>query len=99
LVKRKKNALALSVEDSLKTLESAIEAAEQLAIYYEHRAKQPYRAAELIRASIAEFRDAQSVIGVELSRANKIEARLARRLARLERRCATTTAPELLRVL
>ena len=99
LVKRKKNALALSVEDSLKTVESAVEAAEQLAIYYEHRAKQPYRAAELIRASIAEFRDAQSVIGVELSRANKIEARLARRLARLERRCATTTAPELLRVL
>ena len=96
LVKRKKN--VLFVEGALKTLESAIEAAEQLAIYYEHRAKQPHRAAELMRASITELRDAQSVSGIETSRAKKIEARLARRLVRLERRCATTTAPELLPV-
>jgi len=95
LVKRKKTAIA--GEDSLKALESAIEAAEQLAIYYEHRAKQPHRAAELIRASITELRDAQSLNGIEPSRANKIEARLNRRLFRLERRCAIKTAPELLR--
>jgi hypothetical protein len=92
--KRKKTAIL--VEDALRALEAALEAAEQLAIYYEHRAKQPPRAAELIRNAIAELRDAQSVGGIEPSRAAKIEARLARRLLRLERRCAIGTTHELL---
>jgi uncharacterized protein YprB with RNaseH-like and TPR domain len=93
-VKRKKN--ALSVEETLNVIESAIEAAEQLAIYFEHRVKRPHRAAELIRASITELRDAQCAGGIESSRAYKIEARLTRRLIRLERRCAGRTEPELL---
>jgi DNA repair ATPase RecN len=95
VVNRKKTAIFM--EDALRALEAAIEAAEQLAIYYEHRSKQPRRAAELICTAIAELRDAQSVGRVEPSRATKIEARLARRLLRLERRCAIGTAPELLR--
>ena len=66
----------------------AIEAAEQLAIYYEHRAKQSPRAAEIIRTAISDLRDAQNNGGFEPSRAIKIEARLGRRLLRLERRCA-----------
>jgi uncharacterized protein YprB with RNaseH-like and TPR domain len=93
LVKRKKT--AIPEEDAWKALEAAIEAAEQLAIYYEHRAKQPYRAAELMRDSITELRGANSVSRIEPSRANKIEARLARRLLRLERLCAARTAPQL----
>src|SRR3982074_2486682 len=52
--KRKKPAVAL--KDTKKALEAAIEAAEQLAIYYEHRAKQPHRAAELTAHTIAELR-------------------------------------------
>jgi uncharacterized protein len=75
-------------EDAQRALEAAIEAATQLAIYYEHRVKQPQRALELIRAAIAEMRDAHRAGRFAKERARKIEALLARRLARLERRCA-----------
>jgi hypothetical protein len=85
LAKRRRT--AITPEDAQKTLESAIEAAEQLAIYYEHRAKQPQRAAELTSHAIAELRSAQRDGGIAAARANKIEARLVRRVSRLERRC------------
>jgi uncharacterized protein YprB with RNaseH-like and TPR domain len=75
-------------EDAQRALESAIEAAEQLAIYYEHRAKQPHRALDLIRAAIAELHEAQRSGRFTKARGEKVEARLARRCARLERRCA-----------
>jgi len=88
---------AISEEDAQKALESAIEAAEQLAIYYEHRAKEPKRAAELTSLAIAELRSAQRDGRIATVRAAKIEARLARRLLRLERRCAIATMPELIR--
>ena len=58
--KRKKSATTL--EDAQKALEAAIEAAEQLAIYYEHRAKQPQRAAELTSHAITELRSAQTQV-------------------------------------
>jgi uncharacterized protein YprB with RNaseH-like and TPR domain len=73
-------------EDAQKALESAIEAAEQLAIYYEHRAKDPQRALDLIRAAVAELQTAQRCGKLAGDRACKIESRLARRFARLERR-------------
>jgi uncharacterized protein YprB with RNaseH-like and TPR domain len=88
---------AITPEDTQKALEAAIEAAEQLAIYYEHRAKQPRRAAELTSHAIAELRSAQRDGGIAPTRAHKIEARLARRVARLERHAATASVPELLR--
>jgi uncharacterized protein YprB with RNaseH-like and TPR domain len=78
----------LLAEDMQKALESAIEAAEQLAIYYEHRAKEPRCALDLMRAAIAELRDARSDGKFATDRASKIEARLARRFKRLERRCS-----------
>jgi hypothetical protein len=74
-------------EDAQKALESAIVATEQLAIYYEHRAKQPSRAAELMRIALGELREERGFGGIEPARARKIEARLARRLLRLERHC------------
>ena len=92
--KRKKSAITL--EDAQNALEVAIEAAEQLAIYYEHRAKQPQRAAELTSHAIAELRRARRDGGIAAARAQKIETRLARRLLRLERRCAAGTMPELI---
>jgi uncharacterized protein len=92
--KRKKSAATL--EDAQNALESAIEAAEQLAIYYEHQAKQPQHAAELTSHAIAELRTAQREGGIAAARAHKIEARLTRRFARLERRCATAITHELL---
>jgi len=96
-ISAKRNNSAVTLEDTQKALEAAIEAAEQLAIYYEHRAKQPQRAAELTSHAIAELRCAHRDGGIAASRAQKIEARLRRRLARLERHSATRTTPDLLR--
>jgi uncharacterized protein YprB with RNaseH-like and TPR domain len=81
----------LLAEDAQRALESAIEAAEQLAIYYEHRAKQPRRALDLIRAAITELQEAHRAGRINVERAGKIEARLTRRLTRLERRSAETS--------
>lgn len=78
----------LTPEDSQRGIEAAIEAAEQLAIYHEHRAKQPSRAAELTAQALAELRSARFAGEITPARATRIEARLARRLSRLERRDA-----------
>ncbi len=88
---------AIRAEDGQKALESAIEAAEQLAIYYEHRAKKPSRAAELIQTAIADLRDARSAGGIEPARATKIESRLIRRQLRLQHQCEPKGTGELLR--
>jgi uncharacterized protein YprB with RNaseH-like and TPR domain len=93
--KRQKS--APTIEDTQNALVAAIEAAEQLAIYYEHRAKQPRLAAELTSRAIAELQSAQRDGGIPTERGRKIEARLARRFDRLERRCRTMPTPELLR--
>jgi tetratricopeptide (TPR) repeat protein len=84
--KRSESPLLAEVEQ--KALESAIEAAEQLAMYYEHRVKEPQRALDLIRAAIGELQEAHPARGFTQVCAEKIEARLTRRLTRLERRCA-----------
>jgi hypothetical protein len=78
---------SLLAEDAQKALESAIAAAEQLAIYYEHRAKESRRALDLVRAALAELRQAACGGTRSSARAAATEARLERRLARLERRC------------
>ena len=77
---------AMTADDTPKALEAAIEAAEQLAIYYEHRAKQPRFAAELTAQALAELRSACLDGEITVARATKIEGRLARRVSRLERR-------------
>jgi uncharacterized protein YprB with RNaseH-like and TPR domain len=87
----KRNEAPLFAEDAQKALESAIEAAEQLAIYYEHRVKQPRRALDLIRAAISELQAALGDGKLTKEHGGKIQARLARRLTRLERRCAGTS--------
>ena len=90
----KRSKAAVLWEDAEKGLEAAIEAAEQLAIYYEHRVKQPRRAVDLIRAAIAELQEAHRAGGIAAARAIKMESRLAHRLARLERRCAAKSLSE-----
>jgi len=77
----------LSLEEAQRALEFAIDAAEQLAIYYEHRGKQPLRALDLIRRATAELQAAQGKGKLAPDRARRIESRLARRLSRLQRRC------------
>jgi uncharacterized protein len=77
----------LYAQDTQRALESAIEAAEQLAIHYEHRAKEPQRALDLILVAISEFHVGRREGKLPRDRATKIEARLTRRLTRLKRRC------------
>jgi uncharacterized protein YprB with RNaseH-like and TPR domain len=84
IAQRLPRALGLA-DDSQKALQGAIEAAEQLAIYYEHRAKQPQRAAELTRSAIAELQRAKRRSSIQGMWTRKLEERLLRRLARLER--------------
>jgi uncharacterized protein YprB with RNaseH-like and TPR domain len=67
------------------SLETAIEAAEQLAMYYEHHAKHQVRAAELTQRAIVQLRSAQHQGTITAARSKKIEDRLQRRLDRLKR--------------
>ena len=69
------------------SLESAVEAAEQLAIYYEHREKEPQNALELVRAAIADVHAARREGKIAKTDAEKMKARLRPRLDRLEKRC------------
>jgi hypothetical protein len=85
---KKRARATMLAEDAQQALESAISAAEQLAIYYEHHAKQPKRALDLILAARAELQHAQRDKVIAGDRADRIVARLARRLQRLEKRCA-----------
>jgi hypothetical protein len=96
-VVKRNDAGILQEEDAQRSLEAAIEAAEQLAIYYEHRAKQPRRASKLTSHALAELQSAQLAGRIAATRAHKIEGRLTRRLARLDRLGATRTTHKLLR--
>ncbi len=64
----------------------AIEALEQLAIHYEHRAREPHRAAQYARAAHLELRRALRLGLIEPARGRKLQGRLEHRLARLERK-------------
>jgi uncharacterized protein len=74
--------------DERKSTETAIEAAEQLAIHYEHRAKEPHRALDLTRTALCELQAARHAGTIAREYATRMRARLERRLSRLERRCA-----------
>jgi hypothetical protein len=77
----------LYAQDAQRALEAAIEAAEQLAIHYEHRAKQPQRALDLIHVAMSELHIASREGKIPKDRTEKMESRLTRRLTRLKRRC------------
>jgi hypothetical protein len=82
----------LYAQDTQRALEAAIEAAEQLAIHYEHRAKEPQRALELVHVALNELQVGRREGKLPKDRAAKIEARLTRRLTRLKRRCKAELA-------
>jgi uncharacterized protein YprB with RNaseH-like and TPR domain len=65
--------------------ESAIEACEQLAIHFEHRARQPERAAEWTETALRQLRAATRL---KPARARRLEARLGHRQQRLARKGA-----------
>ena len=83
----KRSESPLFAQDAQRAIESAIEAAEQLAIYYERCVKQPRRALDLVQGAISELQAAQRDGKLARERAVKMELRLSRRLSRLERRC------------
>lgn len=67
-------------------VDSALEAYEQLAIYYEHHARDPRRAAALTGEALAALERAAARGALPPSRYQRLHARLAHRLARLARR-------------
>jgi hypothetical protein len=73
---------------SLRHSATSLDAFEQLAIYYEHRAGEPDRAAALTREALADLRRALRAGLVEPRRYQSAKARLEHRLARLERKCS-----------
>lgn len=72
-----------------------LEACEQLAIYYEHRARQPEHAAALARAALDALDRALRAGAIDSSRHRKLRARLDHRLARVERKCRRLLASPL----
>jgi hypothetical protein len=70
----------------------AIEACEQLAIYYEHRDRQPERALELTREALAALQRAARAGLLAPEKLARLRARLERRWKRLERRAGLTNS-------
>ncbi|MGA7926650.1 MAG: ribonuclease H-like domain-containing protein [Candidatus Sulfotelmatobacter sp.] len=62
------------------------EAYEQLAIYYEHEAREPRRALAIAREALAELRRANQVGTIAAATYRRTKARFEHRLARLERK-------------
>jgi hypothetical protein len=87
LAKRRRDyARATSLwEDLLADSADGLEAYEQLAIYYEHHARERSRAAEFTRQALAALRNGLRAGHIEPGRYRRFQARLAHRLARLTR--------------
>jgi hypothetical protein len=66
--------------------DSALEAYEQLAMYYEHQARQPERAASLTREALGALGEALRAGNLTAAAHRKLRARLQHRLERLARR-------------
>ncbi len=66
--------------------DAALEAYEQLAMYYEHQAREPQRAAALTREALAALADALQAGNLTAAAHRKLRARLEHRLERLARR-------------
>lgn len=69
------------------------EAYEQLAVHYEHRARDPRRAMEITRCALAELRRANRAGTIAPPAHRAAMARFERRLKRLERKAARSAAP------
>ncbi|HJY87566.1 MAG TPA: ribonuclease H-like domain-containing protein [Candidatus Acidoferrales bacterium] len=72
-------------EDLISGSNDGLEAYEQLAIYHEHHARQPTRAAEFTRRALAALGRARRAGLIEPARCRSFQARLEHRLARLAR--------------
>ncbi len=73
-------------EKMLGNSREGLEAYEQLAIYHEHRARDPHVARALVRRALAELGKAERRGGMAPGAQRQSRARFERRLARLERK-------------
>jgi uncharacterized protein len=73
-------------KDALGNSRHGYEAYEQLAIYYEHKARDPLQAREVVQQAIHELRRANQVGGIAPGAYREIKARFDRRMERLERK-------------
>jgi len=73
-------------EKMLGNSREGLEAYEQLAIYFEHRAREPHRAATIARKALAELREANRLGTIAGATYRTSRERFERRLARLERK-------------
>ncbi len=73
-------------EGMLGNSREGFEAYEQLAIYYEHRARKPHRAAELARKALLDLRNANRLGTIAAGAHRERRLRFEKRLARLERK-------------
>jgi uncharacterized protein YprB with RNaseH-like and TPR domain len=74
-----------------------LEAYEQLAIYYEHRAHQPERAATLAREALGALHNVLRANRLDSTRYRRLQTRLEHRLARLSRKVSARSSNDLLR--
>ena len=77
-------------EQMLDNSREGLEAYEQLAIHYEHRAREPHRAATLARKALVELRRANRLSTITPSAHKAWRLRFQSRLARLERKAGRT---------
>jgi uncharacterized protein YprB with RNaseH-like and TPR domain len=74
-------------KDTIGNSRHGYEAYEQLAIYYEHKARDPEQAREIVRQALDELRRALQVGDIAPGPYREIKARFDRRGERLERKC------------
>jgi len=77
-------------EGALGNSRHGYEAYEQLAIYYEHKARNPERARQVVRRAIDELRRANQIGDIAPSAYREIKTRFDHRMARLERKARQT---------
>jgi len=75
-------------EKALGCSREGLHAYEQMAIYYEHRARQPDRALEITRRAVTELRRAHRLGLIATGKYTQHKSRFDHRLARLERKTA-----------
>jgi len=77
-------------ESTLGNSREGYEAYEQLAIYYEHEAREPRRALTIVREALAHLRRANQVGTITATTYRRAKARFELRLVRLERKAGRT---------
>ncbi len=77
-------------EKTLGYSREGLRAYEQLAIYYEHRTREPQRALDITREALAELRRAHRLGTIAASQYRQAKIKFEHRLARLERKAGPT---------